>query len=121
MDEITAQIEKLELKLLHTDMCANPSRIDELLAQDFEEIGSNGKTASRREVVAWLMQKDKDEKWSLRDFRIKRLSDDMVIAIYRAVKADRAIAAHSGSIRTSIWRRCGDHWKMVFHQATKSV
>ena len=122
MDALAAQIEQLELKLLHTDWRANPSVIDELLGEAFEEIGSNGQVSSRQDVVVWLLNKDSDQKWLLQDFRIKLLSNDMVVAIYHAVKveqAEQALETYRGSIRSSIWQRYGSQWKMVFHQATK--
>jgi hypothetical protein len=130
MEPLAAQIMQLELKLLHTDMCAHPAVIDELLDSAFEEIGSDGQAHSRQDVVAWLQNKDSAQHWSLADFRIKPLSNDMVIAIYRAVRHDPAQAAgkdqngqkaYRGSIRSSVWQRHGDHWKMVFHQATQRV
>jgi hypothetical protein len=130
MEPLAAQIMQLELKLLHTDMRAHPAVIDELLDSVFEEIGSDGQTHARQEVVAWLQNKDSAQQWSLADFRIKPLSNDMVIAVYRAVRHDPAQAAgkdqngqeaNRGSIRSSVWQRRGDHWKMVFHQATQRV
>ncbi|MDR4652710.1 MAG: DUF4440 domain-containing protein [Nitrosomonas sp.] len=130
MEPLAAQIMQLELKLLHTDMRAHPAVIDELLDSAFEEIGSDGQAHSRQDVVAWLQNKDSAQHWSLADFRIKSLSNDMVIAVYRAVRHDPAQAAdkdrngqkaYRGSIRSSVWQRRGDHWKMVFHQATQRV
>ncbi|MBX3630276.1 MAG: DUF4440 domain-containing protein [Nitrosomonas sp.] len=130
MEPLAAQIMQLELKLLHTDMRANPTAIDELLDGGFEEIGSDGQAHSRQQAVAWLLNKDSTEQWSLMDFRIKPLSNDMVIAVYRAVRHDPVQTSgkdyneqkeYRGSIRSSVWQRCGDHWKMVFHQATQRV
>ncbi|SEN54995.1 DUF4440 domain-containing protein [Nitrosomonas marina] len=125
METIAAQIKQLELKLLHTDMQANPTVIDELLDSTFEEIDNNGQINTRQQVVSWLLNKDNAQQWSLQDFRIKRLSNNTVIAIYRAVKHEKATktfnAVNSGSIRSSIWQRRGDQWKMVFHQATRSI
>ncbi len=129
MESLTAQIRQLELKLLHTDMRNNPALIDELLDSGFEEIGSNGQVHSRRQVVEWLLSKDSAQQWLLEDFRIKPLSNDMVIAVYRAVRHDPARAngkdyneqAYRGSMRSSVWQRHGDYWKMVFHQATQRV
>ncbi len=130
MEPLAAQIMQLELKLLHTDMRDNPTVIDELLDSGFEEIGSDGQVHSRQEVVAWLLNKDSAQQWSLVDFRIKSLSNDMVIAIYRAVRHDPVQAtgkndneqkAYRGSIRSSVWQRHDDFWKMVFHQATQRV
>ena len=125
MDELADQIRQLELKLLHADWRADPTAIDELLGDTFEEIGNNGQINARQDVVDWLLNKDPHQVWALQDFRIKQLSDDTVVAIYRAVKVNQMEEnkkrSTQSSIRSSIWQRFGDHWKMVFHQATKST
>lgn len=121
MEQLAIQIKQMELTLLHTDMQANPSLPEELLSEEFEEIGSDGRINSRQAVVEWLMNKDNQLKWSLEDFRVKTLSNDLVMAIYRTKARNEAAKVHQGSIRSSIWRRRGDSWEMVFHQATKLI
>ena len=106
---------------MHSDVKANPAIIDELLSGDFEEIGSTGYAASRDEVVKWLQQKDSNDRWELQDFRIRSLSPDLLLAIYRAKKITLPTDASGGSLRSSIWQRCGGRWKMVFHQASKII
>lgn len=93
--------------------------LDELLAQDFEEIGSVGLVSNRAEVIHWLVNKEKDVRWSLTDFRVRRLSADLVLAIYKAVKVDHTVNTSAGSIRSSIWQQTPQGWKIVFHQGTK--
>lgn len=121
MDSLALEIKQMELTLLHTDMQAQPSLIDELLAEEFEEIGNDGCTQSRQSVVEWLMSKDNQLKWTLEDFRIKCLSNDLVMAIYRTNTKHHMAEKHKGSIRSSIWRRRGDSWEIIFHQATKLI
>ncbi|MBS0300289.1 MAG: nuclear transport factor 2 family protein [Proteobacteria bacterium] len=112
-------IQQLELKLLQTDLNANPALIDELLAQDFEEIDNQGQLHGRKEVIDWLKCKDPDLQWAFRDFRVKALSNDLLLAIYTVQKPDQAGDQVPGSIRTSLWQCQGNNWKMIFHQATK--
>ncbi|QOJ23311.1 MAG: DUF4440 domain-containing protein [Gammaproteobacteria bacterium] len=117
---VTAElIQQLELQLLQSDLNAHPGLIDELLAQDFEEIDNYGHLHSRADVIDWLKRKDPDLRWAFRDFRIKALSNDLLLAIYALQKPDQAGNQVSESIRTSLWQRQGDNWKMIFHQATK--
>jgi len=117
--EISLYIQNLELELLHHDWTEDPQSIDELLSADFEEIDANGTVHSRHEVVQWLMQKDKMQRWSLLNFRIKLLTDECVLAIYNACKENDSSHDHCGSIRTSIWQIQNNQWKMIFHQASK--
>jgi len=114
---LTGIIQRLELDLLQSDLNAHPGLIDELLAQDFEEIDNQGQLHSRSDVIEWLKRKDPELHWAFRDFRVKVLADDCVLAIYSLQKTQQSSTPRS--IRTSLWQRRDNQWKMVFHQATK--
>jgi len=115
---LTEYIQHLELRLLQSDLNAHPEYIDELLAEDFEEIDNHGQIHTKSDVIDWLKRKDPNLPWVFENFRVKALSDDMVLAVYSLQKTQQSINS-AGSIRTSVWHRQGKHWKMVFHQATK--
>jgi len=121
MCNLAQQILALEEKLLHTDMQKNPLLLDELLAESFEEISSSGIATSRQAVVDWLMNKNISDRWLLTNFRIIELTADIVLAIYHAQKVVDSHIAVNVSTRSSIWKRHGIHWKMVFHQASNST
>ncbi|MDH5692716.1 MAG: DUF4440 domain-containing protein [Gammaproteobacteria bacterium] len=118
MTVLLKTIKELEEKLLHSDVRSNPELLDELLAQEFEEIESTGRLTSRREVVDWLLNKEVNTRWSLDAFRIKPLSEEVVLAVYVATKLNTENKKSKGSMRCSIWQRHGDNWKMIFHQGT---
>lgn len=121
MKSLEEQIKTLELKLLHTDTGTDPSLFNALLSEDFEEIGNTGHINSRQEVINWLINKNNDDRWLLKNFRIKILSTDWVLAIYEAQKISNldSTSTSRGSLRSSIWKRHGDNWQMVFHQGSK--
>ena len=119
MNGIAEQIKQLELKLLHLDLKTEPELINDLLSHDFEEISQSGKINARRDVVDWLIHKDIHLQWSLNDFRIRMLADELVMAMYTAQKMNDRNNLSKGSMRTSIWQRQGGTWKMIFHQASK--
>ena len=121
MNRLKEQIKTLEERLLHSDVSKNPKVLDELLSDDFEELGGNGKVSSRADVIEWLVKKDKDMRWSLCDFRIRELTPDLLVAIYRAVSSGQANSSSNGSMRSSLWQNFDGQWKMVFHQGTKIV
>ncbi len=118
---IVEHIKQRELELLQTDWRANPALIDDWLSADFEEIGSDGQVSQRVDVVNWLLKKDNAIQWLLTDFRIKVLTDGLIMAVYFAKKPNGPSSISKGSIRTSIWQYQGNHWKMVFHQATQRL
>ena len=117
--QLSDQIQRLELDLLQSDLNTHSGLIDELLAQNFEEIDNQGQLHSRADVIDWLKRKDPDLHWAFRDFRVKVLGDDLLLAIYTLRKPDTASNPTPGSIRTSLWQRRDNQWKMLFHQATK--
>lgn len=119
VEHIAELIEQRERALLQTNWKTNPELIDEFLAKDFEEISSNGQITARQEVVNWLLHKNNDVQWSLINFRIRVLADDIVLASYSAQQRQDSQTTRKGSIRTSIWQYQDDQWKMVFHQATQ--
>ncbi len=119
MNNIKNHIKELEERLLHTDIRKNSTILTELLSDDFEEIGSDGKISTREEVIEWLVNKEKNIKWSLNNFRIKELSPELILATYIAIKKNQSNS--SGSIRSSIWKKFAGNWKMIFHQGTKII
>lgn len=128
---IKTEIKALEEKLLHSDVRSNPELLNELLAEDFQEIGSSGMINSREDVVDWLLNKEGNVRWSLTSFNIRLLSDELVLAQYVAKKVDAVDAfkkdnhASCGSQRSSLWKKVPSqnnrecHWQMIFHQGTK--
>lgn len=121
-DAITDQIKRLELKLLHSDLKMSPWLLDTLLAEEFEEIGADGTVNTRQDVADWLLKKNPQERWLLSNFRTKKLSAELVLAIYHAKKiADQKDIVSNGSVRSSIWKYNTQGWQMVFHQASKIV
>lgn len=119
MNNIKKIILELEEKLLHSDVRKNPEVLNELLSEEFEEIGSIGKISSREEVVHWLVNKEKGIHWSLTKFRVQELAPGLVLAIYQSNKKENHSNYSSGSIRSSIWKQFDSSWKMIFHQGTK--
>ncbi len=121
MIQLANQIQKLEEKLLHENMQENPLLLDTLLAKTFFEIGYSGEKSSRQEVVDWLLNKPTTDRWLLSNFCVDKLSHDIVLAVYQAQKINDGVQISKASTRSSIWKRHGRQWKMMFHQASKSV
>ena len=118
MNKLEVQIKQLEEQLLHADVRANPELLEQLLADDFEEIGSSGMISNRHQVIDWLVTREKAVTWSIQDFRIRQLSPELVLANYRAMK-DGQNTRTGSSMRSSLWQLSGKQWKMVFHQGTR--
>lgn len=111
----SAHILALETELVCPDTRTNPTRLRELLCGAFTEIGASGRTYNRDAIIAALVS-EPARTLSLSDFEVAPLSEDIVLATYRLVAGDAG--ARTESLRSSLWVRDGDDWRLRFHQGT---
>lgn len=86
-----------------------------LLADDFFEFGSSGRTWTKQQVIDELSGSPAVQA-TIVDFRISWLAPDAVLATFRIVKGE----GPGGSLRSSIWRQSQGKWQLIFHQGTPS-
>lgn len=115
-------LRKLEESLLQNKIRSNRDKLNELLHQDFIEIGYSGKTYTKANVLVDLPnQQSLDiELWS-QDYSFMTLSTDTVLLTYK-----QASINHNGQLirhakRSSIWFNNKGSWQMKFHQATPTA
>lgn len=108
---------QLEVKLLQSNVRKSPNEIEQLLADDFMEIGCSGRTYNRQQVIEAL-QNESTAKMTISDFQILNLSETVVLATFRETKFNSANGIENDSLRSSIWKLFGDKWEMIFHQGT---
>lgn len=105
---------QLEENLLKPEVRSSKAELERLLADEFFEFGSSGRVLYKDEEIT-------EEgigivKMELKDFEIHLLSDEIVLATYRIFNE----SSNQHSLRSSIWKKKSDGWKMVFHQGTKT-
>jgi len=118
MEHLTQQIKSLEESLLQRHTRADQAMLRQLLHDEFEEPGASGNMVNKSEAIDWLLREDDNIQWSLSDFQIRCLSDEIVLATYRAHKTDLSTRATKHSLRSSLWMNTGDRWVLRFHQGT---
>ncbi len=101
------QIRELEERLTTPGVRSSAEALDLLVSDQFLEFGSSGQTYTKRDVIAQLLAKP-NVHIAVTDLRVLALSEDVALATYRTV----------GSLRSSVWRREGEHWRIIFHQGT---
>jgi hypothetical protein len=116
MDTTLAFLEELELELLQPSTRANSARINELIADDFLEIGSAG-VAFDKDVVLAHLPKEDGKHFQVSNLRSRMLSEGVCLVTYFCVRTHRNTQVHS--LRSSIWLKRGSSWQMTYHQATK--
>ena len=87
-----------------------------MTTDDFWEIGASGQCYSREFVLdvleARLTNPVDESDWESRDFHVRELAPGVYLLTYTLRQGERLTR------RSTIWRRVGDDWKIVFHQGT---
>jgi hypothetical protein len=88
-----------------------------LIAEDFREFGASGRVYNKAQILEGLIQETMVE-ISLDHMEVVELAPGLVLLTYRALKYFPESGARTRSLRSSIWRRGGEGWQVVFHQGT---
>jgi len=91
---------------------------DDLLgmtADDFWEIGASGNIYDRNFVIETLLERYKSAETDdlvCSEFRLRRLAEDLYQLNYVLQQPGRLTR------RTTLWKKTGGKWKILFHQGT---
>lgn len=107
-----------EKLLLTPEVRSSPEQLRQLLSEEFVEIGSCGNSFGLKEVLEWLPESADSWTASVSDFRLQQMTPDIVRLTFRAAIQNNRNNPPVSSIRTSIWRKEPEGWRMVFHQGT---
>lgn len=115
--EDRAVLEELKRRepIFHRPEFAAAAALDELVAQDFWEIGASGRRYSRRYVLETLAARAAEavaDEWQASDFHCRALAPHLYLLTYTLRQGARVTR------RASLWRREGELWKILFHQGT---
>jgi hypothetical protein len=84
-----------------------------MIADDFLEFGASGRVWTKQEIIGALAQWQPIER-KLDDFTVRELGSSLCLVTYKAATAAGGVT----SLRSSIWRKRGSTWQMIFHQGT---
>nr|CAS02549.1 putative integron gene cassette protein [uncultured bacterium] len=118
MESIEATVISLERELLDPATRSNYDRLDQLLAEDFFEVGANGRAFDKADVLSRLPSENGVE-FSATDIQAHVLSSTVVLVTYVATRSHSNETLHSK--RSSLWIRTSDGWEMRYHQGTASA
>ena len=111
-DDSSEEVVELELALLHPDVRRDRPWVEDLLDEDFREIGASGHVWTRQERVDALAVDPHDEPVAVADMDALQLADGLVLLTYVSDRAGRRVW------RSSVWRRTGGRWQLLHHQGT---
>lgn len=89
------------------------------MANDFIEFSSSGKEYYYKNGDVFQDELDNTQfNWEIVNFRIKELSSDCILSMYKLIKHNEIDENKKYSLRSSIWKYTNGKWKMFFHQGT---
>ncbi|HLX25298.1 MAG TPA: DUF4440 domain-containing protein [Usitatibacter sp.] len=114
LPELERILKELELRVMRPAAHNSRRDLEENLAEDFVEFGASGAILDRNAVVAAQLA-EPPTAWSIADFKVRLLADDVALVTYVA-----AMSGRGSSLRCSIWKRGDGRWRMAFHQGTRT-
>ena len=102
--------------IFHTPSTCPPGRMpDDVLLDDFWEVGASGRRYTR-ELVMKIVRERKDhamDRFQVSDFVANLVAPNLYLVTYTLRQPDRVTR------RMSLWRRCADGaWRLRYHQGT---
>ena len=97
-----------ELELSDPSIRKNRKRLNQLLANDFEEVGKSGRKYSKAEIIEELVNED-NISFSIQDFSFVLLFEDCVLVKYQTTLNNQS------AYRCSIWKKYEDQWQIHYH------
>ena len=110
-------VKKFELELLSPEIRKSPERLNELLADDFFEFTQSGTATSKQNIID-VLPKLPEEKFIVRDYTEKQLSNDLILVHYIADREVLESGEKRCTLCSSIWQIRNNNWQMIFFQGT---
>ena len=101
-----------ELLLHRPAVRRDPGAVRALLHPRFREVGASGRTWDLDGIVATLAEAPGEAAIEALDVAAEPVGPDAVLVTSRARTPSRE------SLRSSLWVREGDEWRLLFHQGT---
>ena len=114
-DQDVQAVIELELRLQEPEVRAEPGAVEALLHPGFSEFGASGRRWGRTEMLAALAAEQpagEEPAITATEMTGTRLAGDVIHLTYLSQRAGRR------ALRSSIWLRTPDGWRVYFHQGT---
>lgn len=113
--QLFREVVGLEEQLLDVSVRSNEKLLLALLHENFREIGASGNTYTRDQVVELLAREESTTaKLHVMDPAVIQLATDLVQVRWRT-------GGPRPALRSSLWLRHQDRWRMLFHQGTLTI
>jgi hypothetical protein len=120
-DELARVLEELtvmEKKLHRPPREASRSDLEQLLAEDFHEIGASGQRYTREFALEELecrlnSPEDPNSRWEITNLHCQQFASDVYLLTYMLLQSNTRLTE-----RSTVWKRTGEGWHALFHQGT---
>jgi hypothetical protein len=116
--QIADHLKALEESLLDPTNRRNSEQVSTLLADDFVEFGSSGRTFDKASILEDLHNEPPRPASLLSDFAIRPLAPEVMLVTYRTTRHDSSGQITHQAHRSSIWINQNGTWQLAFHQGT---
>ena len=118
--DVEAELHRFELKLMQPEFRRDRRQVEALLAEDFQEFGASGRIWTR-EATLNLLAGEIFTAPRITDFACRMLSGRVALVTYKSVRVGKGAIEQVEVLRSSIWIRSGERWRMRFHQGTRTA
>jgi hypothetical protein len=109
---------KLEILLHQHEIRGNTKNLEALIHPSFQEIGYSGKCYTKKEVLKALASQKNTPNIHTEDFSVTPISSTVALLTYKSANIEADGTLTKQALRSSLWKKSGDKWQIVFHQAT---
>ena len=113
--QVVSHLLDLETALMQPAVRRSAERLKALINDDFLEFGASGRTYDLASLIALLAVEPDGAAAAITDFTAKLLAPHIALVTYRTQLGTTA------RLRSSIWRREGEAWRLQFHQGTPTT
>src|SRR5262245_40698214 len=112
-DLLRDRLAALEAEIHHPGTRCTRERLEALLHPTFHEVGRLGVRYSREELVTFLVERTSIADVVAYRHSLDRLTPDVVLLSYETDEAAPGGGRTNYALRSSIWQRAGDAWRLV--------
>lgn len=116
-EKISAHLMRCERALLDPAVRRDRAQVEALLAEDFQEVGSSGRVWDRQTIVE-LLAAENCTPPTAEEMHYIQITADVALITYRAVRIDSNTGTRKETLRSSLWIKESDKWRVRFHQGT---
>ena len=109
---------KLETLLHQYVVNADTKNLEALIHPSFQEIGYSGRCYTKKEVLKALTYQKNTPNIHIADFSVTPISSTVALLTYKSANIGADGTLTKQALRSSLWKKSGDKWQIVFHQAT---